>query len=42
LSTTETAFTVHLVTTDEMINNALLLEIQQQLHDKVEIEHVTI
>ncbi len=42
LSTTETALTVHLVTTDEMINNALLLEIQQQLHDKFEIEHVTI
>ena len=42
LSTTETALTVHLVTSDEMINNAFLLDIQQQLHDKFHIEHVTI
>lgn len=42
LSTTETALTVHLVTTDKFIDNAFLLETQQYLHDKFKIEHVTI
>ncbi len=42
LSTTETALTVHLITTDEKIDNDFLLQAQQQLHDKFDIEHVTI
>ena len=42
LSTTETALTVHLVTSDELIDNSFLLETQQQLHNLFDIEHVTI
>ncbi len=42
LSTTETALTVHLVTTRELIDNSLLLEVQQHLHDHFGVDHVTI
>jgi cobalt-zinc-cadmium efflux system protein len=42
LSTTETALTAHLVTTGELIDNAFLREVQQQLHDNFDIEHATL
>lgn len=42
LSTTETALTVHLVTTDNMIDNHFLQEIQEHLHRHYHISHVTI
>lgn len=42
LSTTETALTVHLVTTSEFIDSSLLQTIQQHLHDQFDIEHATI
>ena len=42
LSTTETALTAHLVTTQETMDNNLLIEIQQYLHDQFGIEHTTI
>jgi len=42
LSTTETALTVHLVTTRDLIDNNFLQEVQQHLHDHFGIEHVTI
>ena len=42
LSTTEIALTAHLVTRRRNIDNQFLLEIQQQLHDRFGIEHVTI
>jgi len=42
LSTTETALTVHLVTTNDLIDNDFLQEVQQYLHDNFGIEHATI
>lgn len=42
LSTTETALTVHLVTTYESIDNAFLQEIQEYLHQHFNIAHSTI
>lgn len=42
LSTTEVALTVHLVTTDEVLSNVFLREVQQYLHDHFGIEHSTI
>ena len=42
LSTTETALTVHLVTTRELIDNSFLQEIQEHLHHHVNIAHTTI
>jgi cobalt-zinc-cadmium efflux system protein len=42
MSTTETALTVHLVTTDTEIDNAMLLRTCKALHDKFGIEHPTI
>jgi cobalt-zinc-cadmium efflux system protein len=42
LSTTETALTVHLVTTSDYIDDNLLQTIQQHLHDQFDIEHATI
>ena len=42
LSTTETALTVHLITTNDFIDNGFLQEVQTQLHDRFGIEHTTI
>lgn len=42
LSTSEVALTVHLVVSNNAIDNAFLLTIQQHLHDKFGIEHATI
>ncbi len=42
LSTTETALTVHLVTTDELIDNCFLQKIQEHLHHHFNILHATI
>jgi len=42
LSTTEVALTVHLVTTDNVINNDFLKEIQEHLHHHFNISHATI
>ena len=42
LSTTENALTVHLVTTDSLIYNHFILEIQEHLHHHFNIAHVTI
>ena len=42
LSTTETALTAHLVTTQETMDNTFLMELQQYLHDQFGIEHTTI
>jgi len=42
LSTTETALTVHLVTTWRESDNHWLGKIQQELHEKFDIEHSTI
>ncbi|MBT8373442.1 MAG: cation diffusion facilitator family transporter [Deltaproteobacteria bacterium] len=42
LSTTETALTAHLVTTQESMDNNFLIEIQQYLHDQFGIDHTTI
>ncbi len=42
LSTTETALTVHLVTTSDYIDDNLLQTIQNHLHDQFDIEHATI
>jgi cobalt-zinc-cadmium efflux system protein len=42
LSTTETALTVHLVTTLEVIDNSFLQEIQEHLHHHFDIAHTTI
>jgi len=42
LSTTETAMTVHLVTTCEMIDNCFIEEIQEHLHHHFNISHATI
>lgn len=42
LSTTENALTVHLVTTDALIYNHFIQEIQEHLHHYFNIAHVTI
>jgi len=42
LSTTENALTVHLVTTDSLIYNHFIQEIQEHLHHHFNITHVTI
>ena len=42
LSTTENALTVHLVTTDALIYNHFIHEIQEHLHHHFNIQHVTI
>lgn len=42
LSTTETALTVHLVTTSELIDNCFLQEVQEHLHHHFNIAHTTI
>lgn len=42
LSTTETALTVHLVTTHELIDNCFLEKIQEHLHHHCNISHATI
>ena len=42
LSTSEVALTVHLVVHQQSLDNALIHQIQQHLHDHFEIEHVTI
>ena len=42
LSTTETALTVHLVTTHKFIDNYFLEKIQEHLHHNFDISHVTI
>lgn len=42
LSTTEIALTVHLVVTDDSLNNNLLRDLQQHMHDHFGIEHSTI
>ena len=42
LSTTENALTVHLVTTDSLIYNHIIQEIQEHLHHHFNISHATI
>lgn len=42
LSTSETALTVHLVTSHSRTDNAFLQEVQTHLHDQFDIEHATI
>lgn len=42
LSTTEVALTVHLVINEDALDNQLLWDIQQTLHDDFNIEHSTI
>ena len=42
LSTTENALTVHLVTTDALIYNHFIQEIQEHLHHHFNIQHATI
>lgn len=42
LSTTEIALTVHVMVTDEQLNNDFLREIELYLHDHFGIEHATI
>jgi cobalt-zinc-cadmium efflux system protein len=42
LSTTETALTVHLVVSDPLLDDALLMQIRRELHDRFEIEHPTV
>ena len=42
LSTSEVALTVHLVVHQQSLDNGLLHQIQQHLHDHFEIEHATI
>lgn len=42
LSTTETALTVHLVTSNECIDNRFLQEIEEYLHHHFNIAHITI
>jgi len=42
LSTTENALTVHLVTTDALIYNHFVQEIQEHLHHQFNIDHATI
>lgn len=42
MSTTETALTVHLITTDSVLSTDFLSKIEQHLHDYFDIEHSTI
>jgi len=42
LSTTEVALTVHLVVTDDSIDNHFLIDLQQHLQERFGIEHATI
>jgi len=42
LSTTQTAMSVHLVTTNEMLNNQFIEKIQEDFHHHFEIDHVTV
>jgi cobalt-zinc-cadmium efflux system protein len=42
MSTTQTALSVHLVTTEEKIDNALITKIQEHLSHTFGIEHVTV
>jgi len=42
MSTTEVALTVHLVKPDAQIDDALLTEIQHELHEQFGIEHTTV
>ena len=42
LSTSKVALTVHLVMHQQSLDNTLLHQIQQHLHDQFEIEHATI
>jgi cobalt-zinc-cadmium efflux system protein len=42
LSTTETALTAHLIKPDAQVDDALLTQIGQDLHDRYGIEHTTI
>lgn len=42
LSTSEVALTVHVVVTDEQLDNSFLHQLQQHLHDHFAIEHATI
>ncbi len=42
LSTTETALTVHLVTSSDIIDNTFLQEVQEYLHQHFNIAHATI
>ncbi len=42
LSTTEVALTVHLMVTDDSLNNEFLINLQQHLHDRFGIDHATI
>ena len=42
LSTTAVALTVHIVVTNDSLDNSFLRELQQHLHDNFGIEHATI
>ena len=42
MSTTEVALSVHLIIVDDSLNNDFLPKLQQQLHDRFNIEHSTI
>ena len=42
MSTTEVALSVHLIIVDDSLDNNLLPELQQQLHDRFSIDHSTI
>ena len=42
MSTTEVALSVHLIISDDFLNNDFLSELQQQLHNRFSIEHSTI
>ena len=42
MSTTESALTAHLVKPDGRIDDPLLQQIRKELHDRFEIEHMTI
>lgn len=42
MSTTESALTAHLIKPDGKLNDPLLLQIQEELHDRFGIEHMTI
>jgi cobalt-zinc-cadmium efflux system protein len=42
MSTTEVALSVHLIIVDNSLDNSLLPELQQQLHDRFSIDHSTI
>ena len=42
MSTTEVALSVHLIIVDDSLDNSLLPELQQQLHDRFSIDHSTI